>query len=329
VSLPGVQAGRFGESGLSAYGGGLYVATGTVTLINCTLANNMALGPSGTGGYIAGSGGSSYGGGFYQAAGTVQLLNCTISGNTNRAGNGAVGGYSNGRPGDGGGGAAFISGTCGWTNCTIASNRVFVGTGPDIPGLGANYGDGIYGWQSLTLLNNIITGHTNDLVAYTLTTFGYNLISSDRTPRALSDIVGLPARLGPLQDNGGPTWTHALLPGSPAIDAGNSSRVMTDQRGRPRAIHRVFVPNRGGDGSDIGAFEADNLITAIQVIGQNVRVQFMTASNHTYGVEYTTALPSSSWTALSENVVGTGNILSATNVGALGQPKRFYRVLQY
>lgn len=61
--------------------------------------------------------------------------------------------------------------------------------------------------------------------------------------------------LGPLADNGGPTWTHALLPGSPAIDAGDPALCeATDQRG-------VARPKNGdGDGNpvcDIGAFEAD------------------------------------------------------------------------
>jgi HYR domain len=53
--------------------------------------------------------------------------------------------------------------------------------------------------------------------------------------------------LGPLQDNGGPTLTHALLPGSPAIDAGdNTDAPLMDQRG---------VPRPQGAAVDIGAFE--------------------------------------------------------------------------
>jgi hypothetical protein len=55
--------------------------------------------------------------------------------------------------------------------------------------------------------------------------------------------------LGPLRDNGGPTWTHALLPGSPAIDVGNPEHcVGRDQRG---------VPRPQGDGCGIGAFERE------------------------------------------------------------------------
>ena len=113
-----------------------------------------------------------------------------------------------------------------------------------------------------------------------------------------------------------------------AIDAGNSTTVMTDQRGRPRGVHQISMPNQG-DGSDIGAFEADSVITAVQVVGQDVRVQFMTASNYTYRVEYATALPTVDWNVLSGNFPGNGTVLWATNFGAASQPRRFYRVLQY
>ena len=62
--------------------------------------------------------------------------------------------------------------------------------------------------------------------------------------------------LGPLQNNGGPTLTRALLSGSPAIDKGHSSGSATDQRGRPRPIDNPAIPNAAdGDGGDIGAVE--------------------------------------------------------------------------
>jgi VCBS repeat-containing protein len=66
----------------------------------------------------------------------------------------------------------------------------------------------------------------------------------------------LDPKLGPLQDNGGPTWTHAVLPGSPAIDAGtNDIAPPTDQRG----FARIFDGNRDGfPVIDIGAFEVVN-----------------------------------------------------------------------
>src|SRR5262249_56713554 len=69
-----------------------------------------------------------------------------------------------------------------------------------------------------------------------------------------SDLVGtdqnpIDPKLGPLQENGGPTKTHALLPGSPAIDAGSNRRAPTwGQRGPrfPRIVNGTI---------DIGSFE--------------------------------------------------------------------------
>ena len=64
-------------------------------------------------------------------------------------------------------------------------------------------------------------------------------------------------RLGALANNGGTTPTHALLPGSPAIDKGNSFGSITDQRGKARPFDDPDTTNApGGDGSDIGAYEA-------------------------------------------------------------------------
>ena len=60
--------------------------------------------------------------------------------------------------------------------------------------------------------------------------------------------------LGPLADNGGSTATHALLPGSPAIDAAQVSDIEFDQRGPPYS--RVISGDKEGEATpDIGAFE--------------------------------------------------------------------------
>jgi len=69
-----------------------------------------------------------------------------------------------------------------------------------------------------------------------------------------------------LQNNSGFTETHALLPGSPAIDKGSSFGASTDQRGRPRPVDDPALPNAdGGDGADIGAFEVQGTCAAANV----------------------------------------------------------------
>jgi hypothetical protein len=69
--------------------------------------------------------------------------------------------------------------------------------------------------------------------------------------------------LGPLADNGGPTPTHALLPGSVAIDKGHASGATADQRGLARPCDLAATPNAaGGDGGDAGAFEVQGACAA-------------------------------------------------------------------
>src|SRR5262249_49689158 len=91
-----------------------------------------------------------------------------------------------------------------------------------------------------------------------ITSFGYNLSSDDAGAflNATGDQNGTDPMLGPLQDNGGPTFTHELLTGSPAIDAGNPSFTPPpdyDQRGPgfPRVV---------GGRIDIGSFEVQTIV---------------------------------------------------------------------
>ena len=87
---------------------------------------------------------------------------------------------------------------------------------------------------------------------------GYNLDSGNTCGFSTNNnsLSGVDPMLGDLADNGGPTMTHALLEGSPAIDQGNSfGATTTDQRGKPRPIDFDASSIAPGDGSDIGAFE--------------------------------------------------------------------------
>jgi hypothetical protein len=112
-----------------------------------------------------------------------------------------------------------------------------------------------------TILNADGSGSTITNDSGTISSLGYNL-SSDNGGGFLTvagDQINTDPMLGPLQDNGGPTFTHALLCGSPAIDHGsNFSGSLYDQRGVAfvRTFDDPFAPNAsGGDATDIGAFE--------------------------------------------------------------------------
>jgi hypothetical protein len=108
---------------------------------------------------------------------------------------------------------------------------------------------------TLTLTNTIITGNhwyacekfasgtTGNVVSG-----GHNIVQDDSCNPTATDVIVGDAQIGPLADNGGPTLTHALSPGSPAIDAGDDAACSaTDQRGitRPQGAH-----------CDIGSYEA-------------------------------------------------------------------------
>jgi hypothetical protein len=156
------------------------------------------------------------------------MFNCTISENLGSRG-------------------AGIWGTAYLNHCTVVSNEVYY------PGY---EGDGVEG--DVRAQNCIFGGNVSNDISGVLTSDGYNLIQNTNGCRIVGDqtgnIYGSDPLLGPLQDNGGPTRTHALLPGSPAIDAGSSGGLTTDQRGVPRPYDVPGVPNVA-DGSDIGAFE--------------------------------------------------------------------------
>ncbi len=85
-----------------------------------------------------------------------------------------------------------------------------------------------------------------------------------------NNLTGDP-NLGPLQNNGGTTNTHALLTGSIAIDAGNST-LTTDQRGMMRPVNDPNSPNGTGNLADIGAFEVQAPTAASVSIGGRVMV---------------------------------------------------------
>jgi len=243
----------------NAYGGGMY-NQGPMQIVDSVFAGNTTGGSPG------------YGGGLFNIGYTSTVVNSTFSGNTGTAGGGIYkGGYpmsiinstlSGNHSTGSGGGLYAASGDLGLYNVTISQNIA----NSDNSGGGDGGGVAHAASGSLTFLNSIIARNfviitmqpfpliENDDCAGTIISQGYNLLyaaNPDYCTVTGSYGPGDPL-LGPLQDNGGPTLTHALLPGSPAIDGGNpggctdnqGAQLATDQRGRQR-----WSP------CDIGAFE--------------------------------------------------------------------------
>jgi len=214
-------------------GGGIYNYDSTLTLTNSTVGGNAA---------------AVDGGGIYNWGGTLTLTNSAVSGNT--AVDDAGGVYNEGtatlamtnvtvsdNTATGSGGGILTVATAALTNVTVSGNT-------------APYGAGIYNFGgTATLTNSIVANGISGGDCYgTITSGGHNL-DSDGTCglTGTGDISNTGPMLGPLADNGGPTKTHALLIGSPAIDAGDDGACpATDQRG---------VARPQGASCDIGAFE--------------------------------------------------------------------------
>ena len=256
-----------------AKGGGIYNATGSsIQLVRCTLHGNLV---SGGAGFHGGSGGSGYGGALWNDQGAMaSLQNCTITGNTAVGGPAPCNQFPCGGPGSGRGAGIYNAGDLVIAACTIASNAATDG------------GGGIWSVGDSQITNSIVAenisaGGASPDAAGSFESNGFNLIGrSDGSAgfTAIGDQTGtiaapLDPKLGPLQDNGGSTWTRALLPGSPAIDAGISANLSTDQRGGVRTYDYPNIPNSpGSDGTDIGSFELAVPLVRLGNISTRLRV---------------------------------------------------------
>jgi predicted outer membrane repeat protein len=225
-------------------GGGLYNVAGTATLSQVTVSNNSATDGGGiyndgtatlTGVTLIGNYGNSHGGGIANWE-NVSIINSTLSNNIAFLG----------------GGLFTLDGTATLTQVTLSSNSASSGGGIKTLDRGVvslthvtlsnNSGGAIahdrYA-SSFTLKNVILNqgaqgGNCN--LGKPLISNGFNLSSDNSCGlNQAGDQHNVDPRLGPLADNGGPTRTHILLPGSPAIDAGQCvPGLTTDQRGLPR-----------------------------------------------------------------------------------------------
>ncbi len=227
--------------------GGVSCRDGNMTISNSTISGNN--------GMLVGAGigiGLDSRPDHNPSADTVRIINSTVSGND---------GYFEG------GISAGIGGINPWRNHIYIESTTITDNTCTAPG---NYGAGISiccGDSAIHLKNSIIAenyhadGTLADCLSYgqgsTIYSHGYNLIGDlgdcflTEGPNPGTDIIGEDPLLSELLDWGGPTPTHMLLPGSPALDAGDCFDIFGqpidyDQRGQPRPY---------GNGCDIGAVE--------------------------------------------------------------------------
>ena len=228
-----------GNSAQSGNGGGIYNQNGMLTVVASTLSSNSA----GVGGGIDNDGGSG-------GNATMTLNTSTISSNS---------AYE-------GGGGILNWGQSGSATLTVNAST-FSGNSAGGSGGGGIFNNNYAGTGSVEIADTIFSAGSAGANIYNYSgpvkSAGYNLSSDDGGGYLTNatDLLNTDPKLGPLQENGGPTRTCALLPGSPAIDQGNRDAIPalalnTDQRGLPRPVILPGYPNApGGDGSDIGAFE--------------------------------------------------------------------------
>jgi hypothetical protein len=206
---------------------------GTLTVTRSVIYSNTA--------------GAMSGGGVGVGAGLATLINCTVSGNS---------------AGGGGGGVYNMAGTLNLVNVTIAGNAADSNgsAAPLVRGGGLAIDAGTVNVTNTIIARNRTYTNPNDCYCVgPLTSGGYNLVENDAPPTcfftATGDVTGTNPLLGPLADNGGATWTRALLPGSPALNKipsgsnGCGTTLTADQRG-------VLRPQPPGGACDVGAFEA-------------------------------------------------------------------------
>jgi len=238
--------------------GGAIFNQGALTINNCTLNSNEAFG-----GFSFGSNGM--GGAIYMSAGTLSINSSTLAynnavGSLHATSSGAQSYTANGY----GGGLYIAGGTVSINNSTIAGNGA-AGVVGDGGGICNAAGPG-----ALQMYDTILADNSADIggpdLDGSVTSLGHNLIggSTGGSGFAASDLLNVNPQLGPLQNNGGPTQTMALLPGSPAINAGdNTNAPAYDQRGPgfPRIV---------GGTIDIGAFEVQattNQLSSFSISG--------------------------------------------------------------
>lgn len=284
-------------------GGAIYQSGGTLSINNVVISNSSAVTQNpndlGLGGAIYNnensttniinstiSGNTSNGGGGIYNRGIMTIVNSTISGNSTTGGNIGGGGlyttyarptiivnstFSNNTT-TGLGGGIYSYGPIYLSNLTMYGNQAWRG--------GGFYSDqGSFGIKNTLVAGNIATNAGPDIFG-PFTSYGYNLIQNhaDSSGYLNTDLPdGTNPLLGPLQNNGGLTFTRNLAPNSPAINAGNPAGCL-DSNNNPIPTDQRGLSRPQGGRCDIGAVEYG-------VVTQNFTTTSLTssASSPTFG----------------------------------------------
>jgi hypothetical protein len=235
-------------------GTGIYTLNDGLTLNNCTVMDN-SLGISNSSGLTLNSSTvrGNYGSGGIHNFRTLTLNNSTVSGNSTPTSenDGALVTYAGGIYNEGPRAMLTLN------NSTVSGNYIDNSYQYDYDGAGGIYNDGYYGGAMLTLNSSTVSGNyivggssgsgQGDLLNYGRLQLRNSIIYHTNVDGESGyNLVTVDPRLGPLQDNGGPTFTMAPLAGSPALNAGDPTQLgVADQRGVVRS-----------GGVNIGAYQA-------------------------------------------------------------------------
>jgi hypothetical protein len=311
-----------GSNAGGIYNNGESSGAATLTITACTLSGNRAT--------SGGTGGGIYNDGSHSGSAGLQVITSTLSSNAANAYGGGI--YND---------ASLGRATLAVNASTLSGNSAGQFGGSimnigNVTGAKLDIGD--------TILQAGGSGQNFYNLGGTVTSHGYNLSSDNGGGFLLAagDQILADPKLGPLQDNGGPTFTHALLTGSPAIDKGKRDAVSAlalnaDQRGLARPVDLPTIANAsGGDGSDIGAFEFQSatgptapLLTGASILPDgSFQFNFTNAAGATFTVFSTTniASPASSWSALGAPTEISPGQYHFTDPQATNRPLGFYRV---
>jgi len=221
---------------------GVFMFTGRNQFTGCTFSDNES---AGKGSAIMQ---------YTDSSASLKLVNTTISGNRSNS-TGAV---------------SVISINSTQADLEIVNSTIANNSGNGGGGVAAATQGGVNAIANVSLRNTILANNSAPNIAtedfgggpMTITSLGFNLADEDTGGYfgQASDKVGVDPRLGPLTNNGGQTESHALMGGSPALDAGERSGYQRDQRGQLRAFDAPADTAAGGDDSDIGALEMQALM---------------------------------------------------------------------